>query len=137
MKIVIDTNVLISGLITSGSPARVLDLWLSDKVVVCISSPIIEEYVAVLLRPKFKRVGTAQERYEIVSGLVELDNTKVVNPEFRLKVITEDPDDNMFLECALEAQAEVIVSGDEHLLSQVEYEGIKILRPSELLQKHF
>ncbi|MBM7855103.1 putative PIN family toxin of toxin-antitoxin system [Desulfohalotomaculum tongense] len=136
MKVVIDTNVLISGLISSKShPAQILDLWMSNCIIVCITAEIVEEYISVLLRPKFKGIGSPQERYEIISGLVELEHTSVVNPDFRIKAIVEDPDDNIFLECALEAKAEVIISGDEHLLNLKEFEGIKILKPIEFLSK--
>lgn len=138
MKAVIDTNVLISGLISpNGMPARIIDLWLANKITVCVNSEIIEEYLTVLLRPKFRSVGSPQERYELISGLVELENTKIVNSDLRLNVVTEDADDNVFVECAVEAQAEVIVSGDDHLLNLIEYAGIKIVSPSEFLQQFF
>lgn len=137
MKVVIDTNVLISGLIsTSSPPARIIDLWLSNQLNVYVSPEIIEEYLSVFLRPKFRRVGTPQERYELIAELLELNNTIVVNPDFRLTIITEDVDDNIILECAVEAAVEVIVSGDMHLLSLPVYDGIEILQPAEFLQKY-
>lgn len=137
MKVVVDTNVLISGLIsTSSPPARIIDLWLSNRLNVYVSPEIIEEYLSVFLRPKFRRVGTPQERYELISELLDLDNTIVVNPDFRLTIITDDVDDNIILECAVEAAVEVIVSGDMHLLSLSVYDGIEILLPAEFLQKY-
>ena len=138
MKVVIDTNVLISGIISTQSPpACIIDLWVSNKITVCVSSEIIEEYLSVLLRPKFARVGTPQERYKLVSQLVELGNTLIINPDFKLNIITDDPDDNIILECAAEAGAEVVISGDDHLLSLSAYEGIPILTPAEYLQRFF
>lgn len=136
MKVVIDTNVLISGLISSSSPpSQIIDLWISSKFTVYVSSEIIEEYLSVILRPKFRSLGTAKERYALVSELVGVDNTKVVTPDLRLNVITDDPDDNIILECAVEAGADVIISGDEHLLSLSNYEGILILNPTSFLQQ--
>ena len=138
MKIVIDTNVVISGLISpSGPPAQIIDLWISNEFTVCLSTEIMEEYLSVLLRPKFQRIGTSKERYRLISQLVKLENTKMVDPDFQLDIISEDPDDNIFLECALEANAEIIISGDDHLLNLAEFEGIYILRPIEFLQMFF
>lgn len=136
MKVVIDTNVIISGLISpSGSPAQIIDLWVANKITVCLSTEIVEEYIAVLLRPKFNRLGSPKERYEIISEMVELDNTIIVNPDFRFNAIDEDPDDNMFLECAVEAKARIIISGDDHLLSLAEFQGIQIIQPTDFLDR--
>ena len=138
MRIVIDTNVVISGLISpSGLPAQIIDLWILNEITVCLSTKIIEEYISVLLRPKFQRVGTSKERYRIISELVKLENTMMVNPDFKLDIISEDPDDNIFLECAIEAKAEIIISGDDHLLNLAEFQGIHIFRPVEFLQRFF
>ncbi len=72
-----------------------------------------------------------------MSQLVELENTLIVNPDFKLNIITDDPDDNIILECATEAGAEVVIFGDDHLLSLSTYEGIPILTPVEYLQRFF
>ena len=138
MKIVIDTNVVISGLISpSGTPAQIIDLWILNEFTVCLSTEIMEEYLSVLLRPKFQRMGTSKERYGLISELVKLENTMMVKPDFQLDIVIEDPDDNIFLECALEAKAEIIISGDDHLLNLGEFQGIYIFRPIEFLQKFF
>lgn len=138
MKVVIDTNVLISGLISpDGPPSRIVNLWITGKVKVYVSSEIIEEYMSVLLRPKFSRLGSPQERYDLITQLMELDNTIIVYPEFELNVIAEDPDDNKFLACAVEANAEVLISGDEHLLNLEKYQEITILVPTEFLQNYY
>ena len=98
MIVVIDTNVLISGLVSQGPPSQVINLWITNKIIVCVSSEIVEEYLTVVLRPKFRPLGTAQERYDIISKLIELDNTKIVCPSVKLNAVQEDPDDNIFLE---------------------------------------
>jgi len=136
MKVVIDTNVVISGLISPfGPPAQIIDLWVTGEITVCLCSKIVEEYIAVMLRPKFNRLGSTIERYEVISGLVELDNTIIVNPDFYFDVISEDPDDNIFLECAVEAKAEIIISGDAHLLGLAEFQGIQIIHPVDFLER--
>jgi len=68
---------------------------------------------------------------------VELENTLIINPDFKLNIITDDLDDNIILECAAEAGAEVVISGDDHILSLSAYEGIPILTPAEYLQRFF
>ncbi|MGQ9558799.1 MAG: putative toxin-antitoxin system toxin component, PIN family [Desulfurispora sp.] len=131
MRVVIGTNVLISGLLSpSGPPVAVLDMWISGRINVCVSPDIVNEYVSVLLRPRFAVLGTLAERSGIITGLVELPNTTIVYPLWQLNVIDADPDDNIFLACAVEARAEVIVSGDEHLLALGEYQGIAIWQPA-------
>lgn len=135
MKVVIDTNVIISGLISvSGPPAQIIQLWVDGKIIICLSAEIVEEYIAVLLRPKFNPLGSALERYKLISGLVELDNTIIVNPDFIPDIIHEDPDDNVFLACAVEAKAKIIISGDDHLLDLAEYKGIRIISPADFLR---
>lgn len=135
MKVVIDTTVIISSLISSsGPPAQIIELWVADKITVCLSAEIVEEYIGVLLRPKFNSLGSAIERYKIISGLIELDNTIIVNPDFVLNIIQEDPDDNIFLACAVEAKAKIIISGDDHLLGLAEFQGIQIIRPADFFK---
>lgn len=138
MKVVIDTNVLISGLFSSQSPpVKVLNLWLVNKLDVYVSPEIIEEYMSVLLRPKFSRIGSAKERYEMISALIDLENSYMVYPDFNLHVVREDPDDDIFLECALQGRVEAIISGDEHLLEIGFFKGIHILSPFEFLRRYF
>lgn len=135
MRVVIDTNVLISGLLSpSGPPAAVLDMWISGRINVCVSPDIVEEYVSVLLRPSFAVMGTHTERYNIMAGLLELPSTIMIYPQCRLNVIEDDPDDNIFLACAVEARAEAIISGDEHLLNLGEYQGIVIWQPAHFVK---
>jgi putative PIN family toxin of toxin-antitoxin system len=132
MRVVLDTNVLISGLlIPGGPPGKIVDLWIENKFTVVVSQALIEEFFYVLLRPKFKRVGTIIERQDLLMGLLEMENSIFVFPGVRLHVIEEDPTDNHVLECALEGKAQYIISGDTHLLALKEFQGIPIVSPSE------
>ena len=139
MRVVVDTNVLLSGLMSPGSPpAEIVDLWIEGVVEVAVSSPIISEYLGVLLRPRFEKIGSTAVRRETIQRLIDLPNTLVVVPGVRVSCVSEDPSDNRFLECAKEAHADFIVSGDEHLLAIETYNGIRILSPRqfvEMLQK--
>lgn len=70
----------------------------------------------------------------IINELEKISN--VVTPQQELRIIENDPDDNRILECAVEADADYIVSGDRHLLDLEKYEDIKIVTPAEFLEKH-
>jgi hypothetical protein len=135
MRVVLDTNVLISGiLIPNGPPGMVVDLWAKGRLTVVISQSLLEEYLEVLLRPKFNKVGTINERQGIIEQFLDLENTVLVSPDFQLNVIENDPDDNRVLECALEGGVQYIVSGDEHLLALKEFQGIIIASPAEFIE---
>ena len=106
MRIVMDTNVVVSGLLApGGSPGKIVDLWVENKLAVIVCRVLIEEYFDVLLRPKFKKVGTVIERQDLLMGLLEMENSIFVYPKTRLEVIKDDPDDNRILECAVEGKA--------------------------------
>jgi putative PIN family toxin of toxin-antitoxin system len=134
MRIVLDANVLVSALISSkGAPAKIVADWQEDEFEVAISPPILHELDRALHYPKL------QERHHLSEQQIRhflhllARQTVVVAPPQRLTVIEIDPDDNRYLECALAALAEVIVSGDRHLLTLGEYEGIQILSPAGFL----
>jgi putative PIN family toxin of toxin-antitoxin system len=129
-RIVLDTNVLISALLFGGAPREVLEMVIVGLVDCVLSLPILDELRDVLQRPKFG--FSPQQAAGIVEELSAL--SEIINPPAKLRVINVDPDDNRVLECAVEARASVIVSGDAHLLELVEYEDIRILSPSEFLR---
>lgn len=134
MKIVMDTNIVISGLLVpSGPPGKIVDLWVENKLTVVVCRAMIEEYFDVLLRPKFKKVGSIIERQELLMGLLEMENSIFVYPQTRLDVIKDDPEDNRVLECAVEGEVKHIISGDDHLLAIKEFKGIIIVSPAEFI----
>ncbi len=128
--IVLDTNVLISALLFGGLPAEILDVIVARVVQCSLSPSILDELKDVLQRPKFG--FSSQQAIAIVEELSTL--CTIVSPSERINIVTADPDDNRILECALEARAEIVVSGDAHLLELAVHEGIRILNPSEFLQ---
>ena len=133
VKVVLDTNVYVSGLIKRGSkPDRVLRRVESYHLFCC--EEILREIERVLRYPRIKgKYGLSEE--EIERYLVYIRSIATVVgclPEVR--VIDEDPADNIILACAESAGADYIVSGDRHLRKLREYKGIRILSPAEFLE---
>lgn len=127
VRVVVDTNVLISGVVFGGIPEKILELA-EENVVEIITSPEILNELRNVLKEKF---DFSPEMIRITVGIVKELST-VVNPGFRLKVIQGKESDNRIIECAVEGAAQYIVSGDRrHLLPLKEYEGVKILSPAQ------
>lgn len=135
MKLVLDTNTVISGLLWHGAPRQVLDLARSGSISLFTSPELLAELEDVLGRKKFaKRLSVAQVTVdELVFGYAALATTiRALNIE---PVILADPDDDFVLACALAAKAEIIASGDSHLLDLKEYQGIRILTVNQVLEE--
>lgn len=132
MRAVADTNVVVSGLLWRGHPRRILDLVRTGQVDLFTSPALLAELEDVLSRRKFTRrmVLAGVELQDLVTGYAAL--ARVILPARVPPIIAEDPDDDEVLACALAARAELIVSGDRHLLKLAEYQGIRIVRPVEL-----
>jgi len=130
MKIVVDTNVLISALGWQKSEHRLLKSVFQGEIKLFMSPQIMEEFIQVSQRKKFN--FTSDEIEEFVTSLIEICD--MVIPQETINVIKEDPTDNMFLECAVEAKVDYIISGDKHLLKLVEFRGIGIMNASSLLK---
>ncbi|NTU96607.1 MAG: putative toxin-antitoxin system toxin component, PIN family [Chlorobiaceae bacterium] len=133
MRVVCDTNVLISGILFGGKPRDVLGFCSSGKLTNFTSPELLKEIEKVLLRPKFGL--TEEQGYGIIRLFRE--TFSVVRPESRISVMTADPDDNRILETASTARAEAIISGDAHLLDLVEWNGNPVYNPENFLKKFF
>ena len=133
MKIVLDTNTVISGLLWKGAPRQILDLARSGSLTLFTSPELLAELANVLERKKFSaRLVLAETNVdELVYGYAAL--AKTIRPAKIKPVIKADPDDNKVLACAKAAKAEIITSGDDHLLNLKEYEGIRTLTVNQLL----
>lgn len=130
MRIVLDTNVLISGLAFPGSkPDQILHRIRSGEIELFISPFILSELERVL-REKFRfSKREARARMRAIRSIAHL-----VHPTERITVVTANDDDNRILECALAAQAEFLVTGDqEHLLPLGSYRDTKIVTPAHFL----
>jgi len=130
VKVVIDTNVLVSATLFGGNPEQVLDSAEEGKIKILISEEILEEFKEVLQR----KFGFSLDIVEVtVSAIKEIST--LVTPTQRLNVIKKKEDDNRILECAVEGKVQYIVSGDKrHLLPLKEYQGMKILSPAKFLK---
>ena len=130
MRVVLDTNVVVSGLLKpAGNERRVLRLVLAGRgITILISSPIITEYEAVLSRPRFKLQPS-----EITQTLQALRAAADwIEPNVTVTIV-KDESDNRFLECAVAGQADYIVTGNvRHFPTQ--YKGIKIVQARRLLE---
>ncbi len=132
-KVVFDTNVLISAILFGGSPRKCLELVIEGEIELYLSKEIIREVEGVLSREKFN-ITEENLRY-IISSLDSI--AKFVSPKTKLDVIKKDPQDNKILECAIESEADFIISGDTHLLELSEFRKIKILKPADFLKQYF
>ncbi len=132
IKVVLDTNVLVSSFF-GGNPRKVVDLWKNGDITLCLSRPIIDEYVEVLRRLGLK---DEPELEELLSLFANGFNSLFTAQTPELMIVDSDPDDNRFIECAVALNAKCIVSGDKHLLAVKEYINIKILSPKELLTSY-
>lgn len=132
MRVVLDTNIVVSRYLSPlGNPARLLTLWEEGVFDLAVSEPILAEYQRVLAYPRIRarHQMTDEEIAAVVDGFRTF--ALVVEPTVTLDVIQDDPSDNKFIECALAAGAEYVVSGDPHLLGVGQYEDIQILRPAD------
>ncbi len=130
MKIVCDTNVLISGVLFRGNPREILRLAGQGRLENCISPQILQEVEEVLRRRKF---GLSSPEISAILELFQQTFTLVV-PDQTLNVVAADPDDNAVLEAALGAGATHVVSGDRHLLDLRSWQHVRILSPAQLLE---
>ena len=131
MRIVLDTNVLISAFVfPGGTPEEVYRLVLEGKVELITSRPLLAELGSILT----SKFGWQRDRVEdVVSQILRI--AEVVKPTKKLLVITADPSDNRVLEAALEGRAETVVSGDRHLLQLESWRGISFRSPSAFLSE--
>ena len=132
MRIVIDTNVFISGIFWEGNfCSQIINLWKNGKYTLITSEEILEEFRKVLKTFKIQMEAPLIEEWEEIIRY----NAEIVIPKERLKIIIEDPDDNKFFEAAITGQAGYIISQNKHLLKIKEYKGIHVLTPKEFLEK--
>ena len=134
IRVVLDTNIIVSAtILRRGHSAQVLDLWREEKIELAVSLPILEEMRKVLKQARIiKQQSMAQQD---VKALIEgfRESGILTSGRLDLEVVREDPEDDKFIICAVEARADYIVSGDTHLLKLKEYQGIRIVPPREFL----
>jgi uncharacterized protein len=130
VRVVIDTNVLVSALIDDGKPRRLV-VELLNKHTVILSRQMLAELADVLSRDKFTVTSSQVDRF--VSSLVRM--SKIVPDNSRFKVVLEDPDDDVVLNTAYAGRAEFIVTGDRHLLVEEKFKKTKIVNVNQMLDR--
>jgi putative PIN family toxin of toxin-antitoxin system len=129
-QLVLDTNVLVSGLINAfGAPGRIVDLLRTGNAELVVDDRIVSEYADVLHRPKFRRYFSLHEADDILKFLVH--NTLYVVPTRQAGPLP-DPDDTPFLETALTASVPLVTGNTDHFPTD-RRQGIAILSPAEFL----
>jgi putative PIN family toxin of toxin-antitoxin system len=133
MRVVLDTNVFVSGVFFKGPPFQILQAWRDGKIQLVLSPEILEEY---------QRVGEilAEEHpaIDIIPMLEFVIQNAIIFSVPRLpERVCEDPDDDKFLACALTSESNLVISGDKHLLTVSGYKDIEVLKPREFINKYF
>ena len=137
LRVVLDTNVFVSGLLSKrGLPAKIVDAWRAGQYLLITSPPIVAEIKRVLETLRIR------EKYFITNGDIEqliilLEKDALIVPGHTdvKNAIPDDPSDEMFLSCAMDASADFIVSGDRHLLDISEYKGIPVITVNDFGEK--
>ncbi|TAL54982.1 MAG: putative toxin-antitoxin system toxin component, PIN family [Nanoarchaeota archaeon] len=127
MRVVLDTNVFISGIFWNGDSRWIISAWKTGSFQLVASKEIISEITRVLKDFKIKMPDNMIKNWV---SLIE-SNSLVVEPKEKIRAVKDDPKDDMFIEAAVTGKAEFIVSKDKHLLKLKEFRKIKIIRPAE------
>ena len=129
MRVILDTNVFVSGVFFAGPPHRILEAWRDGKLQVVLTQEILEEY---------QRVGEVlAEQFPVVELRPMIEwvtmNAEVFPSQTMPEPISADPDDDKFIACALISRCKLIVSGDRHLLKVSGYGGIRVMKPRQFV----
>jgi hypothetical protein len=136
LKVVLDTNVFVSGLMGVCSPPRlIIDAWLDDRFTLVTSLYLVTELNHVLSYPRIAdrlQVSSTQTE-QILAAL--LSQTIVVPGKVSILGVTRDPKDDAVVACAVEGKADCIVSGDQDLLVLGTYQGIQVVTPAQFAEQ--
>lgn len=132
MRVILDTNVVISGVFFTGPPYHILKAWRDGTVHVVVSPEIIEEYqrVGSVLAKQFPGVD-----FDPIITLFAAEAELVAVPPLP-EPVCDDPDDDKFLACALASKTKIIISGDRQLLRVSGYRGIEVIRPRTFVDEY-
>ena len=121
MKIVLDTNCLVNVIMPGSFNNDIWQAFRSGKYVLCVTNEILFEYHEILAKRYNNLIANT-----VLKELIETPNLRRVNPTFRFNLITADPDDNKFVDCAITAGATYIVSNDRHFSELKNYDFPKV-----------
>lgn len=133
MKVVVDSNVVLSGFFFGGVPGVILDAWRGGRFNLALSASILAEYREAGAEMEARYGGSD---FEAFAALVVLNSEIVDAPEHFAERVCADPDDDKFLACAIVARVRTIVSGDQHLLAVNGWRGIEVLRARTFVERY-
>ncbi len=133
MRVVADTNVLISATFWNGDSHTIIEMVERKELTLLLSKSILEEFSEVLNSEEIQE--KIIDKNLVLKRSVEriMSLSEIVEPSKHFSIIQNDPDDDTFLDCAIEGNAEFIITQDHHLLNLKEFKGIKIVTPSDFL----
>jgi uncharacterized protein len=132
LKAVIDTNVWISSLIQRGNPSKLLDIWtIEDSFAVYYPLQLIEELRSI---PSKQRLASRIHSDDVHKLIAFIEDEAILAEPEHVEAISRDPNDDVFLACALFVGADVLVTGDKDLLVLGEYASIHIITPTRFLE---
>ncbi len=137
LRAVIDTNLFVSGLFAQkGNAYQLQQLWLAQAFELAVSDQILAEIKATLQKPYLhEKLFVHKGEEDEIIDLIRERAFVVTRDRYKTDRLKTDPDDNKFLACALEAKADFIVSGDNHLLELKHYQGIQIITAKIFVDK--
>jgi uncharacterized protein len=132
MKVILDTNVLVSGIFFKGPPHRILVEWKKGRFQLVASHAILDEYKRIVegLSVEFPTADATEAFQKIALG---------VHLTFAIALpakVCDDPDDDKFFAAAIASKTDIVVSGDKHLLSKSGYSGVTVLRPADFVRTY-
>lgn len=134
VKVVLDTNIVISASLgKEGNPAKIFELAIEGKLENFTSNALLEEVRGVFGREKISAIIAPENAKKFLGMYMEIST--LIHPKHEHKLVLADHSDNKIVDCAMEAKAEYIITGDEHLLLLKGYKGIQILSPKSFLEK--
>jgi len=135
LRVVVDTNVLVSGLfgIENSPSSKILRAIRNQKFILVTSPTILKEITDVINRERIVKLTrmTPQERKDLIDKLIERSN--ITEDKQLSQIVSRDVKDDKFLACGVEGKTDYIISGDDDLLSLREFEGIRIVSPQEFV----
>ena len=131
-NVVIDTNSLIMAISSRSAYHKIWQSFLAGDYCLCISNDILEEYMEVIAR----NISVNAARY-VVYTIMERKNVKLISPSYKWNLITADPDDNKFVDCAIAANAKFIVTEDHHfnVLKEIDFPSVDVISIDDFLKE--
>lgn len=133
VKVVLDTNVLVSALLFKGRLSKLVQLWKTGRLVPVVSRETFYEFKVVLRYPKF---SLSEREIKTIIEEEVLPYFEVAEVKETIKGVCRDPDDNKFISCAISSSANFIISGDKDLYDLKRYKFVKIMKASDFLKMY-